>query len=377
MRSSITHVLGARPNFVKAAPVIRALAALGHEQRIIHTGQHYDEKMSDIFFVQLGLPEPDINLGVGSGSHGKMTAEVLIGLEQEFISHRPDAVVLYGDVNSTVAAGLAGVKLGIPLAHVEAGLRSFDTSMPEEWNRRLTDQMCDLLFTTSPEAIGYLAREGRDVGAVHLVGNPMIDTLVANLDKFDASYGAKAYGLNGRYAVATLHRPANVDSPERAAELVKALHEVASEIDVIIPLHPRGRATLTNAGLLDSPRVKVVEPLGYIEFMSLVRGAAAIVTDSGGVQEETTLLRVPCLTLRPNTERPITITSGSNQLVTVDDLAGRVLKAVDDGPYAGELPPLWDGQAGPRIARVLTAWLDQRGLDGRALGEHAEGGRDV
>jgi UDP-N-acetylglucosamine 2-epimerase (non-hydrolysing) len=210
----------------------------------------------------------------------------------------------------------------------------------------------------------------------------MIDTLVANLDKFDASYGAKTYELTGKYVVATLHRPANVDSPSRAAELVRALHEVASEIDVIIPLHPRGRATLTNAGLLDSPRVKVVEPLGYIEFMSLVRGAAAIVTDSGGVQEETTLLRVPCLTLRPNTERPITITSGSNQLVTVDDLAGRVLKAVDDGPYAGELPPLWDGQAGPRIARVLTAWLDGRGLDGpgldaRAGGARAEGGRDV
>jgi UDP-N-acetylglucosamine 2-epimerase (non-hydrolysing) len=372
MRASITHVLGARPNFVKAAPVIRALAALGHEQRIIHTGQHYDEKMSDIFFVQLGLPEPDINLGVGSGSHGKMTAEVLIGLEQEFLSHRPDMVVLYGDVNSTVAAGLAGVKLGIPLAHVEAGLRSFDPGMPEEWNRRLTDQMCDLLFATSPEAIGYLAREGREVTAVHLVGNPMIDTLVANLGTFDASYGAKTYELAGKYVVATLHRPANVDSPERAAELVKALHEVASELDVIIPLHPRGRKTLTAAGLLDSPRVKVVEPLGYIEFMSLVRGAAAIVTDSGGVQEETTLLRVPCLTLRPNTERPITITSGSNQLVTVDDLAGRVLKAVDDGPYTGELPPLWDGQAGPRIARVLTAWLDER-----ALGERNEGGLDV
>ena len=366
MRASITHVLGARPNFVKAAPVIRALAALGHEQRIIHTGQHYDEKMSDIFFVQLGLPEPDVNLGVGSGSHARMTADVMVGLEREFIDHSPSVVVLYGDVNSTVAAGLAAVKLGVPLAHVEAGLRSFDTGMPEEWNRRLTDQMCDLLFATSPEAVGYLAREGRPVSSVHLVGNPMIDTLIANLDKFDASYGATAYGLTGKYVVATLHRPANVDSPERAASLVAALHEVAAELDVIIPLHPRGRATLTAAGLLSSPRVHVVEPLGYIEFMSLVRGAAAIVTDSGGVQEETTLLRVPCLTLRANTERPITITSGSNRLVTRDDLASAVLKAVDAGPYAGELPPLWDGQAGPRIARILTGWLR----------DSAEGGRD-
>jgi UDP-N-acetylglucosamine 2-epimerase (non-hydrolysing) len=358
MRASITHVLGARPNFVKAAPVIRALAELGHDQRVIHTGQHYDEKMSDIFFVQLGLPEPDVNLGVGSGSHAKQTAEILVGLEDQFIEHRPSIVVLYGDVNSTVAAGLAGVKLGIPLAHVEAGLRSFDLGMPEEWNRRLTDQMCDLLFATSPEALSYLAREGRPASSVHLVGNPMIDTLIANLSKFDAGYGARTYGLTGKYVVATLHRPANVDSPARAAELVKALHEIAAQTDVIFPLHPRGRATLTAAGLLDSPKVHVVEPLGYIEFMSLVRGAAAIVTDSGGVQEETTLLRVPCLTLRPNTERPITITSGSNQLVTVDDVAAAAAKAIDAGPYAGELPPLWDGQAGPRIARILTAWLE-------------------
>ncbi|MBO0806568.1 MAG: UDP-N-acetylglucosamine 2-epimerase (non-hydrolyzing) [Nocardiopsaceae bacterium] len=363
MRASITHVLGARPNFVKAAPVIRALAALGHEQRIIHTGQHYDERMSDIFFVQLGLPEPDVNLGVGSGSHARQTADVMVGLEREFTEHSPSVVVVYGDVNSTVAAGLAAVKLGVPLAHVEAGLRSFDASMPEEWNRRLTDQMCDILFATSPEAIGFLAREGRPVDAVHLVGNPMIDTLLANLEKFDASYGSRAHGLTGKYVVATLHRPANVDSPPRAAELVAALHEVAAEHDVIIPLHPRGRATLTAAGLLDSPRVHVVDPLGYIEFMSLVRGAAAIVTDSGGVQEETTLLRVPCLTLRPNTERPITVTSGSNRLVTRDELASAVLKATNDGPYAGELPPLWDGQAGPRIARILTRWLGSESAD--------------
>jgi UDP-N-acetylglucosamine 2-epimerase (non-hydrolysing) len=373
MGATITHVLGARPNFVKAAPVIRALAALGHRQRVVHTGQHYDERMSDVFFVQLGLPEPDLNLGVGSGSQATQTADVLVGMEREFQQTPPALAVLYGDVNSTIGAALAGAKLGVPLAHVEAGLRSFDNTMPEEINRRLTDQLCDLLFATSPEALGHLAREGRPDGAMHFVGNPMIDTLVASLDKFDAAAARAAHGLGSRrYVVATLHRPANVDSPERAAELVAALHEVAAELDVIIPLHPRGRATLTSAGLLDAspggatprtprePRIHVVEPLGYIEFMSLVRGAAAIVTDSGGVQEETTLLRVPCLTLRPNTERPITITSGSNRLVTREELAAAVLKASDDGPYSGELPPLWDGQAGPRIARIVTAWLAAR-----------------
>ena len=382
MGATITHVLGARPNFVKAAPVIRALAALGHAQRVVHTGQHYDERMSDVFFVQLGLPEPDVNLGVGSGTQATQTADVLVGMEREFLENSPSLVVLYGDVNSTIGAALAGAKLGVPLAHVEAGLRSFDNTMPEEINRRLTDQLCDLLFCTSPEALGHLAREGRPDSAMHLVGNPMIDTLIANLGKFDAAAARAAYGLaDRRYVVATLHRPANVDSPERAGELVRALREVAAELDVIIPLHPRGRATLTAAGLLSprespagstdrvspggasdvrSPRIHVVDPLGYVEFMSLVRGAAAIVTDSGGVQEETTLLRVPCLTLRPNTERPITITSGSNRLVTVDELAAAVLKACDDGPYPGELPPLWDGHAGPRIARIVTSWLAAR-----------------
>ena len=255
MGATITHVLGARPNFVKAAPVIRALAALGHEQRVVHTGQHYDERMSDVFFVQLGLPRPDVNLGVGSGTQARQTAEVMVGMEQEFTHSPPVIAVLYGDVNSTIGAALAAAKLGVRLAHVEAGLRSFDDSMPEEINRRLTDQLCDLLFATSPEAIGHLAREGRPADAMHLVGNPMIDTLIANLDKFDAAAARAAYGLGDRrYVVATLHRPVNVDSPERAAELVRALHEVAAEIDLIIPLHPRGRATLTAAGLLDAPR---------------------------------------------------------------------------------------------------------------------------
>jgi UDP-N-acetylglucosamine 2-epimerase (non-hydrolysing) len=358
MRAPITHVLGARPNFMKAAPVIGALAASGHEQRIVHTGQHYDEQMSDVFFVQLGLPRPDVNLGVGSGSHARQTAEVMTGMEREFSQNSPSLAVVYGDVNSTLGAALAGAKLGVPLAHVEAGLRSFDDSMPEEINRRLTDQLCALLFATSPEAVGHLAAEGRPVSSVYLVGNPMIDTLLAHLDRFDTAAARAALGLPDRYVVATLHRPANVDDPQAAAALVEALHEVAGELDVVIPVHPRGRAALEAAGLGAHPQVRACDPLGYLEFIALVKGASAVITDSGGVQEETTLLRVPCLTLRPNTERPITITSGSNRLVTAAELAAAVLKACHDGRYAGELPPLWDGKAGPRIARIIRAWLD-------------------
>ncbi len=361
MRAPITHVLGARPNFMKAAPVIGALAALGHDQRIVHTGQHYDERMSDVFFVQLGLPMPDVNLGVGSGSHARQTAEVMTGMEREFTENSPALAVVYGDVNSTIGAALTGAKLGVPMAHVEAGLRSFDDTMPEEINRRLTDQLCALLFATSPGAIGYLAREGRPVGSVHLVGNPMIDTLLASMAKFDTAAIQAELGMTGRYVVATLHRPSNVDDPAAAAALVTALHEVADELDVVIPVHPRGRAPLEAAGLSRHPRVHAALPLGYLEFVALVKGARAVITDSGGVQEETTLLRVPCLTLRPNTERPVTVTSGSNRLVTPGELAAAVLKACGDGPYPGELPPLWDGQAGPRIARIITAWLDREG----------------
>ncbi len=346
---------------MKAAPVIGALAALGHEQRIVHTGQHYDERMSEVFFVQLGLPRPDVNLGVGSGSHARQTAEVMTGMEREFTENSPALAVVYGDVNSTIGAALTGAKLGVPMAHVEAGLRSFDDTMPEEINRRLTDQLCALLFATSPEAIGHLAREGRPAASVHLAGNPMIDTLLASMAKFDTAAIRAELGLAGRYVVATLHRPSNVDDPAATATLVAALHEVADELDVVIPVHPRGRAALEAAGLGLHLRVHVALPLGYLEFIALVKGAQAVITDSGGVQEETTLLRVPCLTLRPNTERPVTVTSGSNRLVSPGELAAAALKACDDGPYPGELPPLWDGQAGPRIARIITAWLDGEG----------------
>ncbi len=360
MQHLVTHVLGARPNFMKAAPVIRALADRGVRQMLIHTGQHYDARMSDVFFTDLGLPRPDVNLHVGSGAHGEQTAAVIAGVERELMARRPQLLVVYGDVNSTLGAALAAAKLHVPIAHVEAGLRSFDNTMPEEINRRLTDQLCDLLFVTSPEAVGYLANEGIAAGGVHFVGNTMIDTLVACLGRLDAVAARAAHSLPERYVVATLHRPFNVDTPEAAALLVKAMHEVADMAPVIMPVHPRGRAVFEVAGLAAHPGIRMCEPLGYLEFMSLVRGAATAITDSAGVQEETTFLRVPCLTLRPVTERPVTVTSGSNRLVRADELASATQAALALGPYAGELPPLWDGVAGSRIARLITDWLAAR-----------------
>lgn len=370
----VLHVLGARPNFVKAAPVVRALGELGVRQGIIHTGQHYDALMSDVFFADLGLPDPVANLGVGSGTHAKQTAALLIGLEETFQEHHPDLVVVYGDVNSTLAAILVCAKLGIKTAHVEAGLRSFDRSMPEEVNRIVTDALSDLLFATSPDALSHLAAEGVPASKVHLVGNPMIDSLFSALPSLDPAPVVERLGLPERYAVATLHRPANVDTPEAAAELVSAVLDVSRQIPLVVPIHPRGRTRLAEAGLVDGPSVRVVDPLGYVDFLSLVRGAALVVTDSGGVQEETTMLNVPCLTVRPNTERPVTITHGTNRLVTPALLSAAAEKALADGAAtpAGELPPLWDGAAGPRIARVISAWLKGDNLSPAAQGTRSE-----
>ncbi|MFI6297578.1 non-hydrolyzing UDP-N-acetylglucosamine 2-epimerase [Nonomuraea sp. NPDC050790] len=370
----VLHVLGARPNFVKAAPVVRALGELGVRQGIIHTGQHYDELMSDVFFRDLALPEPLANLAVGSGTHAKQTAALLIGLEEVFTTHDPDLVVVYGDVNSTLAAILVAAKLGISTAHVEAGLRSFDRGMPEEINRIVTDSLSDLLFTTSPDALQFLAREGVAPEKVHFVGNPMIDSLFSALPKLDPAPIAARLGLDGRYAVATLHRPANVDTPAAAKELVDSVLSVSERLPLVVPIHPRGRTRLAEAGLVDGPTVKVVDPLGYVDFLSLVRGAALVVTDSGGVQEETTMLGVPCLTVRPNTERPVTITHGTNRLVTPASLPAAADKALADGAAtpSGELPPLWDGAAGPRIARVVAAWLKGDNLSPAAQGTRGE-----
>jgi UDP-N-acetylglucosamine 2-epimerase (non-hydrolysing) len=355
---SVVHVVGARPNFMKAGPVVRALEARTIEQVVVHTGQHYDRTMSDVFFSELGLPEPGVNLGVGSGTQAGQTAALLNALEPAILGLAPALVVVYGDINSTLATAIVTSKLGIPLAHVEAGLRSFDMTMPEEINRRVTDILSDLLFATSPEAIDNLGREGVPRERIHFVGNPMIDTLLGNLERFDADAARAEYGLDGPYAVATLHRPANVDTPEAAGRLVAMLDAVTAQLPVVLPLHPRGRAMLASAGLADRPNLRVVEPLGYLAFISLVRGSAVVITDSGGIQEETTILGVPCLTVRPNTERPITITHGTNRLVepeAVGPAVTAILAGVTRVPT--DPPPLWDGRAGERIGDVIQAWL--------------------
>jgi UDP-N-acetylglucosamine 2-epimerase (non-hydrolysing) len=355
---SVTHVVGARPNFPKAAPVIRALGADGVPQRVVHTGQHYGEEMTDIFFRELGLPAPDVNLGVGSGSHARQTAAVMVGLEDVLLASPTSLVVVYGDVNSTVAAALVAAKLRVPLAHVEAGLRSFDRTMPEELNRIVTDQLCDLLFATSADALRNLEIEGIGGDRVHLVGNSMIDTLLASLPRLDSDGLRRRLDLPAEYVVATVHRPGNVDAKDDAAELVAALHAVADQITVVLPLHPRGRPRLEEAGLTAHPALRVVQPLGYLDFLSLLRGARAAITDSGGVQEETTVLGLPCLTVRPNTERPVTVSCGTNRLVTRPALAGELAGILRAGPATQwPVPPLWDGQAGPRIATVLEKFL--------------------
>ncbi len=360
MTELVLHVTGARPNFPKAAPVIAAIRERGIEQLLVHTGQHYDAQMSDVFFTQLGLPEPDVNLGVGSGAHGAQTATIMTGLEELFAERRPSLVVVYGDVNSTVAASLVAAKMGIPTAHVEAGLRSFDLSMPEEINRLVTDRLADLLLTTSVDAVAHLGNEGVHTDRIHFVGNPMIDTLLRLRKRFDAGAARRELDLPERYIVATLHRPGNVDRPQDIQELVAAVHAVADQARVVIPLHPRGRGRLEEAGFFDHPELQVVAPYGYLEFMGLVEGSVAVVTDSGGVQEETTVLGVPCLTLRPNTERPVTITHGTNRLVTRGNLAEHVRDVLSTGPLTDwPVPPLWDGHAGERIADVVAGYSDR------------------
>ncbi|MDH4119129.1 MAG: UDP-N-acetylglucosamine 2-epimerase (non-hydrolyzing) [Acidimicrobiia bacterium] len=357
------HVVGARPNFMKAAPVIKALVELGEVPTLIHTGQHYDALMSDVFFRDLGIPAPDVHLGVGSGSHAQQTAALLTELERVFREHQPEGVVVYGDVNSTLAAALASSKLGIPTAHVEAGLRSFDRSMPEEINRVVTDALADLHLVTSPEALALLSREGISADRMHFVGNTMIDSLIANRHLFDDGV-ATALGISEPYGVITLHRPGNVDDRRALRTIVSALAEVSRFVPLVFPVHPRGKAGLEAVGLESSERLRLVEPLGYIDFMSLVSGAALVITDSGGIQEETTVLGIPCLTMRPNTERPITITQGTNRLVRPDELGGAVEAILKSPPDLRPPPPLWDGHAGGRAASVIADWLralrDQR-----------------
>jgi UDP-N-acetylglucosamine 2-epimerase (non-hydrolysing) len=344
---------------MKVGPVMAALAAHPSVvQSLVHTGQHYDANMSDVFFSQLRLPHPDVNLGVGSGSHAVQTAQVMMRLEEIFLHQRPDWVIVYGDVNSTVAAAIVCSKLLIPIAHVEAGLRSFDRTMPEEINRVLTDQISTLLFTPSSDADENLRREGIAEERIHLVGNVMIDTLIQLLPKATASWPAlKAEQNLQDFVLVTLHRPSNVDDPEMLAAILNVLHEIAQEIPVFFPVHPRTLNRIHAQGLDKGlSGICFAPPLGYLDFLALQAHAKLVITDSGGIQEETTFLRVPCLTVRTTTERPITTTMGSNVLVGQDmsRLKRESLRILKHGGHTSLIPPLWDGHTGSRIAQVLT-----------------------
>ena len=355
----IAYVLGARPNFVKTAPVLRALSQRLPSTRhvVIHTGQHYDKAMSDVFLDELGLPVPDYSLGVGSGSHGAQTARALVGIEEALQVEKPELVVVPGDVNSTLAGALAAAKLGIPVAHIEAGLRNFDRSMPEEVNRVLVDQLADFCFTHSPEAADNLQREGIGASRISFVGNTMIDTLVRLRPRVAESTMVRGLGLEpGGYALVTLHRPKLVDGP-LLEDALAALSQLARSMPVVFPVHPRTRERLR-----ELPHVEgliLVEPLGYVDFLALEENAAAVVTDSGGVQEETTYLRVPCFTIRDSTERPITVTAGTNRLMGQDPAAIADIPALLRDVVSPHRPPQgWDGAASVRLAEVVASWLE-------------------
>jgi len=348
----ILHVVGARPNLMKVAPVMGALQRYSEiKQTLVHTGQHYDANMSDVFFQQLGIPAPDANLGVGSGSHAWQTAQIMTRLEPVLLERKPDLVLVYGDVNSTVAAAMVCSKLLIPIGHVEAGLRSFDRTMPEEINRVVTDQIASFLFTPSADGDRNLEHEGIPADRVHRVGNVMIDSLVRLLP---IAMEQKLNGLPERYILVTLHRPANVDDDRTLRVILGHLMDLASEVKVVFPVHPRTRQRILDGGI-DASRLDLREPMPYIVFLAIQRRATAVVTDSGGIQEETTYLRVPCLTLRNNTERPVTVTQGTNTLVGQDgaSLRSQLTRILEGKPKQGAIPPLWDGHAADRIAEIL------------------------
>jgi UDP-N-acetylglucosamine 2-epimerase (non-hydrolysing) len=360
VRPLVAHVVGARPNYMKVAPLYAELERDGAvEQRLIHTGQHYDGLLKDVFFTELPLPRPHVELAVGSGSHAEQTARALVGLEETFLELRPQLVVVPGDVNSTLAGALAAVKLDIPVCHLEAGLRSHDWSMPEEHNRRVADHLSALLLTHSEGANENLRREGIDDSRVRFVGNTMIDTLLASLDAARAQEDWRAWSLApGEYLLVTLHRPALVDDPERLAQTMSALETVARELPVIFPVHPRTRNRLEHLGIEPRAGVTLTDPLPYRTFLALESCAAAVLTDSGGIQEETTALGVPCFTLRANTERPVTVEEGTNVLLGLEPeriLEIPSLLAGDD--RADGRPALWDGRAGERAAAAVAEFL--------------------
>ncbi len=352
----VVHVVGARPNYMKATPVILGLERHTHiEQILVHTGQHYDENMSKIFFDQLGMPEPDFNLEVGSSSHAVQTAEVMIRFEAVVEDLQPDLVLVYGDVNSTLAAAVVAAKLGIRVGHVEAGLRSWDRSMPEEINRVLTDQISDILFTPSDDGDRNLNREGISSKKVHMVGNVMIDTLVRLLEK---ARQPEIPELQERFALVTLHRPSNVDDLSVFRSIINMLNEISGSLQIIFPIHPRTRKMITegNISVQQNKGFIIRDPLGYLEFLWLQEHATVVLTDSGGIQEETTFLQVPCLTLRDSTERPITESLGTN-IVVGNDMAlakEEVLRILNGNGKVGSIPPLWDGKTGERIAGILA-----------------------
>ena len=352
----IDLIVGARPNFIKAFPVYDALAEVGSfDLRLINTGQHYDKNMVDIFFRQLKMKQPDIDLMVGSGSHAEQTGKIMIALEKVFTENRPDLVIVFGDVNSTIAAALAAAKLHIPVAHVEAGLRSFDRNMPEEINRILTDQISDILFITSPEAEDHLLKEGKDKKRIHFVGNTMIDSLIRFEPFFNGANIKDKYRLKNKdYILITLHRPSNVDDPANLEQLITSLDKVAKIAHCLWPVHPRNRGKMETVSIKNHDRLIMTEPLGYLEFMALQRDAAAVITDSGGIQEESTFFGVPCLTVRDNTERPITIERGTNRLVGTDysKIPEAVRKTIAENNEF-KIPELWDGNASGRIAEIV------------------------
>ena len=357
----IINIVGARPNFMKIAPIMEQFGrSRGIEPLLVHTGQHYDEKMSDLFFRELGIPEPDINLEVGSASHAVQTAEIMKAFEPVVLEYKPDAVLVVGDVNSTIACGLVAVKLGVKLVHIEAGLRSFDRSMPEEINRVLTDSISDLLFCTEQSGVDNLLREGITKGKIFLVGNVMIDTLLKNKAKAATSNVLSQFNLDGNgFAVLTLHRPANVDDPDTFGRIFDALEIIQNDMPIIFPIHPRTRKNLTFLSLGQRvkklPNLRLTDPLGYLDFLKLMSSARLVLTDSGGIQEETTILKIPCLTLRKNTERPITTQVGSNRVVgTGTDKIIETYQQVNNGKWCEpQTPPFWDGHAAERIVRIL------------------------